>query len=451
MQVEPLLLEFNPWWGDPDARGTSNLPFRRDLQARVLDQVVRRDDRRAVVVEGPRQVGKTVLLKQVADDLLDRGWPAANLVYFDFSDYRISGSLSPAAVLQDKPVGFADEYPRVVLLDEVSRADNWAAWLKNTVDRTDHRIVVTDSVSSLLRTASRESGQGRWDEHLLEGLTFREFVGILAGREESTDDFVRRVPNAVGAFLAVGGFPEYVSASLSSSPSDRLKVRERLRADIADRAILRDLLRLGLNVERVKDLFVYLVQDSGAIFNAASRARDLDADERSVRQWLRLLEDTHLLSRLDQHAVRPTARRRSQPRVYASDHGLVGAFALTPAPLDDPRVRARLYEAVVFRHLRSVRDKLGAELTFLRYRDDLEVDFVVASGSELTLIEVTSSTTASREKLKRIASAAGLVKADRCLLVHGGPVAGKQGRTELVPLLSFLLDPQRASKGDTAS
>jgi predicted AAA+ superfamily ATPase len=206
-----------------------------------------------------------------------------------------------------------------------------------------------------------------------------------------------------------------------------------------------------VNVERVKDLFVYLVQDSGAIFSAASRARDLDADDRSVRQWLRLLEDTHLVTRVEQHAARPTARLRSQPRVYASDHGLIGAFSLSPAPVADTRVRSRLYEAVVFRHLRAVREELDADVTFLRFKDDLEVDFVVTSPTERTLVEVTSSSTVPSAKVKRVAAAGQLLKAERNIVVHGGPVEDRRGEIHLVPLLRFLLDPRAVLKGERES
>jgi predicted AAA+ superfamily ATPase len=87
---------------------------------------------------------------------------------------------------------------------------------------------------------------------------------FLAITGESVRDTLRRVPNAVERYLMAGGFPEHAQSD------DYYQVRERLRADIADRAIRRDLLRLGVDVERLRALFVYLVQDSGAILNAAT-------------------------------------------------------------------------------------------------------------------------------------------------------------------------------------
>ena len=70
---------------------------------------------------GPRQVGKTVLLLQLADDLLDKGLPPQNLTYFDFSDERITEEVTARQVVEAQPVGVNSEYPRVFLL----RRDPW--------------------------------------------------------------------------------------------------------------------------------------------------------------------------------------------------------------------------------------------------------------------------------------------------------------------------------------
>ena len=73
MNAEPfreILQDQNSWWRSADARRASIYPVRRELQLEVVERVWRWADRRAVVVVGPRQVGKTVLLLQTADDLL---------------------------------------------------------------------------------------------------------------------------------------------------------------------------------------------------------------------------------------------------------------------------------------------------------------------------------------------------------------------------------------------
>ncbi len=433
MSLTDLIQDQNPWWRDGSIRRARGYPVRRDLQPRILRRVLRTDDRRAVVLLGPRQVGKTVLLLQLADDLLAGGWPAQNLTYFDFSDDRITGDVTAREVVEAEPVGLDPAYPRVFLFDEIRSAPNWDLWLKQAVDARVGRIVATDSAARLLRDGARESGQGRWDEIYMEGLTFREFIELHGQPGEEVEVILRRAPNLHERYLALGGFPEYVLQE------DFPEVRRRLRSDIAERAILRDLSGLGVDVERVKDLFVYLLQDSGAELNAEARARDLGADPRSVREWSRLLSDTLLVSPLERFNRNAAAGLRSKSKIYAADPGLVMAFA--PLPVQDASVRAKVFEAAVYRHLRETARELEGRLSYFRQAEDLEIDFVLEAQGGLIAIEVTSGLRVRADKLERLRQAARRLGTDRRLLVHGGVIEEMAEGVETVPVQRFLLDP----------
>jgi hypothetical protein len=395
---------------------------------------MRLDDRRAQLLLGPRQVGKTVLLLQVADDLLAAGWPGTNLTYFDFSDDRLTEPVTAREVVDARPVGTVPEHPRVFLFDEIRLAPNWDRWLKQAVDHGGHRIVATDSAASVLRDGSRESGQGRWDEWTVEGLSFQEMAKLLALPGESPTEVMQRL-NLVERYLAIGGFPEHAWRE------DFPEVRRRLRSDIADRAILRDLSGRGVDVQRIKDLFVYLVQDSGAQFNAENRARDLKADPRTVRDWLQLLTDTLMVVTLERNYRHAAAGLRSRPKVFAVDPGLVSAFA--SSPVQDSEVRARSFEAGVFRHLREVAREREGSLSYFRQRDDLEVDFVLEIAGRKVGIEVTSSSRVKPDKVERLRQAGKELGAERLFLIHGGLVEGSVTSSDVVfiPLAKFLLDP----------
>jgi len=440
MSFAPILEDQNPWWRDAAHRSARRYPARRDLQSVVLAQLLRRDDRRAVVLLGPRQVGKTVLLRQTADDLLDAGLAPGNLTYFDFSDERLTEVTSLREVADAQPVGGDPDQPRVLLFDEVRSSGEWDRWLKQAVDAGGQRIAVSDSAASLLRDGARESGQGRWDEHRLEGLSFREFLRLQAGPEEPVEGVLRRSPNQLERYLALGGFPEHARSD------DFPEVRRRLRGDIADRAILRDLSVFGVEVQRVKDLFVYLVQDSGAELTLKTRADDLKADTRSVGDWVRLLSETLLIARLDRATRRATAGLRSSYKLYAADHGLVAAFAA--APPGDDAVRARIFEAVVFRHLREVALKVEASLTYFRAeKGDEEIDFVLRGPDAVVGVEVTSSSRLRPEKIEKVRKVGRSLGADRLLIVHGGSVEAAHPEVQAVPLQRFLLDPISAVGG----
>ncbi len=327
------------------------------------------------------------------------------------------------------------------MLDEIRFAPNWDRWLKQAVDASVGRIVATDSAASILRAGTRESGQGRWDELRIEGLSFAEFARLHAIAEEDVEQVLLRRPTLHEHYLRVGGFPEHAFSDAYA------EVRQRLRADIAERAIFRDLLPLGVDLQRVKDLFVYLVQDSGSVFEAAVRARDLTpvADVRSVQAWVDLLETTLMLAPLDRFGLRPAARLRSGRRLYAADHGLIQAFAV--APRRDVRVLAQVTEAVVFRHLRDLARDSGSELSYYRKDDEHEIDFVLSSATDVIAIEVTSSRRLRSEKLKELRRAQTALRPKATLLIFGGVVESSEDDIRVLPLASFLRDPRKILEG----
>ncbi|MBI2192558.1 MAG: ATP-binding protein [Planctomycetes bacterium] len=401
-----------------------------------------------MVLLGPRQVGKTTLLLQLIDSLLQDGFPSGNLTYFDFSDDRLTGSLSPREVVQIVPTTCQKDHPRIFFFDEISRSKHWDAWLKQAVDTTEHRYLVTDSAASLLREGTVESGLGRWDEHHVEGLSFTEFLRLMSGEDKPVQEILGKIPNALARYLILGGFPEHLANPVTS------EIRRRLRSDIADRAILRDLARRKVrDLERIRELFVCLVQDSGAILDVRARAEALKADTggadpRSVRSWVRILEETQLLFHLPRLAGSPMAKLKSSSRlkVYASDHGLIFAFSASADPLLKPRDRGRIFEAVVFRHLRALAQDADGSLAYFRRDEDHEIDFILDSRRERIGIEVTASRDPDARKVGRLRHAGQLCKADRLFLIHDGfERKGEQG-IEFVSIQKFLLTPMESLK-----
>ena len=443
MSFESVAAAQNPWWHAPSRYPAELFPVRRDVHSRILRHILRTDERRALVIHGARQVGKTVLLLQTAAHLLKQGWPAPNLTYFDFSDDRLAGaSISPREITELRPAGLAKESPRIFLFDEISRAARWSEWLKQAVDAGEGRFVLTDSAASLMRDRSRESALGRTDEISMEGLSFSEFLR-LQRPGESAEGVFQLLPNATGRYLAAGGFPEH---ALSEAFDE---VRRRLRADIVDRAIMRDLALLGVDVVQTRALFVYLVQASGSIFDAAVRGREVGADPRSVRNWCRLLEEAKLLVSLARRTSYPSARLRSKPRIYAADHGAIAAFAPVPDPLQVSQVRSAVFEAAVFRHLREAAAHLNGELSYFRQGDRLEIDFVVDLPGGAVGVEVTASPDVG-PKLAALSAAARAAGTDRTLLVHGGAENRNREGVRRIPLPYFLLNAEACLKGETA-
>jgi len=449
MLIEALQ-RLNPWWRDPRARLPGPVLRPRYLQSTIQERLTARLDRRALVILGPRQVGKSTILRQCIDGLLDGGVPPQNIVHFDFDvDRQPLPSADPWELMDVLPP-IDDRLPRFAFFDEFGKVANWDRWLKNAVDREAAKFVVTDSSASLLRAGTRESGAGRWDEFVLEPLTFREFVELQGRADELFEEARDRLGMTllIERYLRIGGFPEH--ALLEGGAIHPEEAQARLRADVADRVIGRDLAAFGIDLPRVRALLIYLLRDSGAVFSDTERSRDLGATRTSVSNWLEYLEDTLLVQRVDRFHRRPTAALRSKPKIYAADHGLIGAFSLLDP--DDPRLRGKVFEAVTFRHLREIAGQ--GEIRYLK-PGKTEIDFLVELGGLRILLEVTSSRPPQPQKLATLRKAAKDLGASAAYLLHGGaPVrpesAADDRGVQVIPLVEFLQDPSIIGAGGPA-
>jgi predicted AAA+ superfamily ATPase len=142
---------------------------------------------------------------------------------------------------------------------------------------------------------------------------------------------------------------------------------------------------------------------------------------------------------------RPSRALKARRKLYAEDHGFIPAFSPFASPMSRDGVRARVFETVVFTHLRALREsRHDFGLYYFRERDTTEMDFVLDFEDAALGVEVTSGKTPQKKvaSASRAAARAGL---DRVILVHGGPLSRQDfdGGTAL-PLDAFLLDPRAA-------
>lgn len=460
LSILPVLEAQNPWWGNAAFAAGRNHARQRELLQRLLKKILDPEHRRATLLLGPRQVGKSTLLHQLVIALTDRGWPPQNITYFDFSDDRARGQDSlgiVTTIAEHIPLGTKSDVPRVLLLDEIHHAENWPAWMKRAVDddRRLHesklRIVATDSAATLLRDGTIESGQGRWDEERIYGLSFGEYLHLLSREGEHIEGVFQRRSVELRRYLSKGGFPEHSE----KDPSDEL--RRIMREDVAERAIRRDILRPGLahstgerlDIDRIRRLFVYLAQDSGAILTITDRALELDAHRASVAQWIELLRDACLIHRVEpfhpsakQGRTKPSTRLASKPKIYVAEHGLISAFAVSAEPYEEPAIRGRIFEAVVLRHLLDLVPS-REDVFYYRREGGAEIDFVFRHGGRLIAVEVTSGTAPDRRTLEPLLKGAEEIGADRVFLIHGGTQARVDERGTALPIHSFLMNSRQ--------
>ena len=180
----------NPWWeGDHTVS-----PFHREMRPRpyldlFLPLVKTRSVRRAVVLMGPRRVGKTVMIYHAIQSLLDEGVPPKSVCYFSV-DHPIYNGLTLEKLLtyfhQASGAGYESEEV-YVFFDEIQYLRNWEIHLKSLVDsHRNIKCIASGSAAAALRLKSRESGAGRFTDFLLPPLTFYEYLHLL-GKSDLAD------------------------------------------------------------------------------------------------------------------------------------------------------------------------------------------------------------------------------------------------------------------------
>lgn len=366
-----VLRAFNPWWSTGQVPARLSPPVRRAAFRTVRDRLSRPGWRRALILEGPRRVGKSTILYQLADAVLKahelpprRVWyasfdhPVLKLARLD-QVVRLAIGLDPATAAEGRAL---------FLLDEIQYSSDWAAWLKWLVDLyPQFQVVATGSASARLRIESAEPGVGRWVDVAVPPWSFYEYAALRdLPRPETLDidpqflwgkdpvdprALVRLVELTLPLephfhrYLILGGFPE---VALLDDP----QALDLLRIDVVDRVLKRDMVAL-FNVRNVLDLerlFVYLCMHTGEVMNRQTLARDLGVTASTVDNHLQALELAHLLVLLPNAGTGGKQVLRTRPKAYVDPTLRNAVLMQGEDALSDPTALGHLVESAVVLH-----------------------------------------------------------------------------------------------------
>lgn len=154
-----ILSRFNPWWR---RERIPDLPhWRRSVYEELMQWIENPPSKRAILLSGARQVGKTTLLLQAIQKLIDSGVPSSNIIYVTF-DHPVCKLAGLEAVLEAwRELEPKKEGPEYLFLDEAQFIQDIGTWMKHQVDFFKTRcLIFTGSVTPLIE-ADQESGAGR--------------------------------------------------------------------------------------------------------------------------------------------------------------------------------------------------------------------------------------------------------------------------------------------------
>lgn len=347
--LERLRFE-NPWWVSGLVEEYYTSMQRRLYFDLFMPLVLETEIRRAIVLMGPRRVGKTVMLYHTIQSLLDKEINPLKTAYISIEtpiynniDLEQLFTYCRKATKQDNPKGW------YIFFDEIQYLKDWEIHLKSLVDSYPYtRFVVSGSAAAALKLKSIESGAGRFTDFMLPPLTFNEFLHLKKLDRlitESKIDWQGSIAKFFSTnnitelnkyfldYINFGGYPEVIfSEKIQSNPG------RYIRSDIIDKVLLRDLPSLyGIrDVQELNSLFTAIAYNSAGEVSLEELSKNSGVQKNTIKRYIEYLEAAFLIKVVHKISNKPKVfQRATQFKIYLTNPSLRSAL-FAPMQLTDP-------------------------------------------------------------------------------------------------------------------
>lgn len=315
-----------------------------------------------ITMTGPRQSGKTTLLRNVFKQL-----PYYSLENLDVRRFALND-----------PVGFLTQHPEGMILDEVQNAPDLLSYIQGMVDETpEKRFVLSGSSQFSVIRQITQSLAGRTGVLELLPLSYSE---VKKEADEETLDSV----------ILKGFFPALYAGKNIFNLLYPSYVKTYLERDVRDLLQIKDLMQfqtfLRLCAGRI-----------GSLFNASELSGEVGVSANTIKSWLSVLEASYIITMLPPFYENTRKRLTKTPKLYFCDTGLA-CYLLgieTEHQLARDKMRGHLFENFIITEALKYRYNKGKESNLYFYRDSngVEVDLLIKNGSDYTAVEIKSSQT----------------------------------------------------------
>ena len=346
----------------------------------------------AVLVTGPRQVGKSTLLKE----------NMTSGTYVSMDDRIVM-----QAVRQD-PRGFLKMQGIPLILDEIQRVPEIFLDIKYIIDadRRSGMYILTGSQRFELMQGISESLAGRIGIVNMLGLSMREIIGNpfdepffpeishIADRKSSIDTENREIWNIIHK----GGMPElYANPKMDWENYYASYVDTYIERDV------RELAQVGDSGTFVQ-FMTALAARSGALLNMHAMAAEIGIDDKTVKRWISILEASGIIYLLKPFSLNINKRIVKTPKVYFTDTGLICYLCrwLTPDHLINGAQAGQIYETFVISEILKSYYNAGKvpNMFFFRNTAGQEVDLLFYRNHTLYPVEIKKTASPNSKDIK---------------------------------------------------
>jgi uncharacterized protein len=384
----------NVWWSAGPRIHESYTTFRRRAYFKLFYPLVTETTvKRALLLMGPRRVGKTVLVHHAIQQLMEEGIHPRRICYVSV-DHPIYTGCGLEDLLRLYREGSGAENPSEtvhVFFDEIQYLKDWEVHLKSLVQiHPAVKFIASGSAAAALRLKSTESGAGRFTDFLLPPLTFHEYLDLLGkndivsyhgdepGVPKPTDIHV--LNREFLRYLNFGGYPEVIfSDKIQADPARFVK------SDIIDKVLLRDLPGLyGIqDIQELNYLFTTLAFNTAGEISLEQLSQKSGVAKNTIKRYIEYLEAAFLLKvvhRIDRNARR--FQRANFFKVYLTNPSMRSAL-FSPISEDDDAMGS-LAETGIFSQWFHSAPRTAAPLYYARWNQG-EVDIVTLGPKQKPL------------------------------------------------------------------
>lgn len=351
---------------------------------------------KAVLVTGARQVGKTTMLKHLAE--------GTNRTYVSLDNAMVR------ELAQTDPVLFFQTYKPPILIDEVQKAPELFEQIKIICDESDEKglIWLTDSQQYKMMEKVRETLAGRIGILELYSLSQREKNGLVF--EEGLDFSLKALQarqrkveknNVVKVFQHIweGGMPQLLGVDE--------EMRNEYYNSYIDTYLMRDVTEVGGITDSVK--FRKFLSGCAALVservNYATLAESAEISAPTAKEWLKILQGLHIVYLLEPYSNNELKRLSKTPKLYFCDTGLCAYLSmwLTPNTLMNGAASGHYYENYVVMELvkNYAYAKSKANITYYRDSNAKEIDVFVEENNTIHPLEIKKSSNPDKREVKK--------------------------------------------------
>jgi len=323
------------------------------------------NDRKACIIMGARQVGKTTLLEMVLEE-------ESNILWLSGDEPDVRGIFEEATSTRLKALIGSNKY---LVLDEAQRIKNIGVNLKLITDRIkDVKVIATGSSSFELAGGIGESLAGRKREHMLFPLSFSELA-----EEHGLLDEKRLLPHR----LVFGSYPEVVC----NAGKEREILKELVSSILYKDILLLDGIRNKDNLDRLLRALAYQV-GSQASYNELAQICGLSP--KTVEKYIDILEKAFIVFRLGSFSRNLRNELKKSRKIFFWDNGIRNALISDFSPAETRQDVGRLWENYLIAERLKLLEYQGAAQRpwFWRTQQQQEIDYIEESGDDVNAYEI---------------------------------------------------------------